>query len=303
MKFASKLSGHEFAKDPAVVKFKDKYWMYYTIIDDARNKEPNDYYLAIGIAVSKDLNNWQEIGKISPSPDHENNGIAAPAAIVIDNVIHLFYQTYGNAANDAICHATSIDGVNFNRNATNPIWNPAGDWNNGRAIDADVVIHNDKLFLYVASRDPSGTIQLLSGASAPLNSGFVRSAWIQLCDEPILKPELDWEQKCIEAPAVLHKYDKFFMFYAGAYNNCPQQIGCAVSNDGVKWERLSQEPFLPCGKAGEWNSSESGHPYIFEDHDGRTYLFYQGNNDMGKTWYLTQTEVLWENGFPKLQTV
>ena len=88
------------------------------------------------------------------------------------------------------------------------------------------------------------------------------------------------------------------MFYAGSYNNKPQQVGIAVSKDGINWERMSDEPFLANGKPGEWNSSESGHPHIFEDKDGRTYLFYQGNNDKGKTWYLSQKEVFWKKGKP-----
>ena len=42
-----------------------------------------------------------------------------------------------------------------------------------------------------------------------------------------------------------------------SYNNDPQQIGVA--------------------------SSESGHPGVFVDADGTPHLFYQGNNDGGKT--------------------
>jgi len=91
------------------------------------------------------------------------------------------------------------------------------------------------------------------------------------------------------------------MFYAGAYNNKPQQVGVAESEDGITWKRLFDKPFLANGKPGEWNSSESGHPHIFEDTDGRTYLFYQGNNDMGKTWFLTQQEVIWKKNKPLLK--
>ena len=43
------------------------------------------------------------------------------------------------------------------------------------------------------------------------------------------------------------------------------------------------------------------YPHIFTDLDGRTYLFYQGNNDNGKTWYITQEEVVWKNGKPFLK--
>lgn len=125
--------------------------------------------------------------------------------------------------------------------------------------------------------------------------------WTQATDAPILYPEYPWEGKCIEGASIAKKNGKLYMFYAGAYNNAPQQVGVAESEDGIVWKRLSEEPFLRNGKPGEWNSSESGHPHIFTDEDGRTYLFYQGNNDNGKTWYITQEEVLWKEGKPYLK--
>jgi len=99
---------------------------------------------------------------------------------------------------------------------------------------------------------------------------------------------LDWEGECIEGASIAIHNNTMYMFYAGAYNNWPQQVGVAVSNDGLTWKRLFNDPFLPNGKPGEWNESESGHPHIFTDPDGRTYLFFQGNNDKGKSWYISQ---------------
>ena len=31
------------------------------------------------------------------------------------------------------------------------------------------------------------------------------------------------------------------------------------------------------------------------DDDGQTYLFYQGNPDRGKSWYLTRVRIGWKN--------
>ncbi len=114
------------------------------------------------------------------------------------------------------------------------------------------------------------------------------------------EPELAWEKDCIEASAVVSYRDKLYMFYAGAYNNQPQQIGCAVSDNGIQWQRLSERPLLPNGRPGSWNSSESGHPGIFTDQDGRMYLFFQGNKDKGKTWHLSKMQVQWANDRPYL---
>ena len=156
----------------------------------------------------------------------------------------------------------------------------------------------DKLLLYFATRDPAMKVQMIGVAGADLKSDFSRSAWKQLSDGPILKPELPWERNCIEAPTVCRHGDALFMFYAGAYNNEPQQIGCATSQDGLHWTRLFQEPLLPNGQPGEWNSSESGHPGIFTDDDGQTSLFYQGNNDKGRTWFLSRVKIDWKDGKP-----
>jgi hypothetical protein len=58
------------------------------------------------------------------------------------------------------------------------------------------------------------------------------------------------------------------------------------------------EPLLPNGRPGEWNSSESGHPGVFEAADGRTWLFFQGNPDKGRTWFLSRVELGWKADQP-----
>jgi len=298
MMFTDTSRGFSKAKDPAVVRFNDQYFLYYSVL---KNKEIDG--LRIGVATSKDLIVWEKWGELQVSHPYEKNGFGAPGAIVLNGKVHLFYQTYGNDRNDAICHAWSDDGYHFTRNNSNPIFSPTGSWCSGRAIDADVIKHNGKLLLYYATRDPNMKVQMLGVAAAPINSDFGRNTWTQLNpDGPILKPELPWEKKCIEAAALCEHGGKLYMFYAGGYNNEPQQIGCAVSSDGVSWQRLFQEPFIPNGQTGAWNSSESGHPYAFTDDNGATYLFYQGNNDNGKSWFLTNARIGWIDDMPFLKS-
>ncbi len=288
------------AKDPHVVNFKGRYLMYYSI--PPRKDDPQSGW-NIGIAESRDLVHWEKAGEITPAPgaEYEKKGLCAPGALVRDGVVHLFYQTYGNGPKDAICHATSEDGIRFERDETNPIFRPTGDWNCGRAIDAEVYPFKGRYFLYFATRDKDFKVQMQGVAVAPGDTDFGRGDWKQACDAPILYPELDWEKDCIEGASIVEEGGKLFMFYAGAYNNAPQQIGVAESEDGIRWKRVFSEPFVPNGKPGEWNSSESGHPHLFKDNDGRTYLFYQGNNDGGKTWYITNEEVVWKDGRPALK--
>ena len=287
-------SEYSFAKDPAVIRFDGKYYLYYSKYD----AETTAY--GIGVAESDDLNHYRIVNSLKSEQTAEGKGICAPAAIVLNGVVHLFYQSYGQFPRDFICHATSADGVHFTRDPGNPVFCPTGKWNCGRAIDADVTILNDKLLMYWASRDPAMKVQLLGVCAADIHSDFSRGAWTQLDpDEPVLQPELDWEQICIEAPAALTRNGRVYLFYAGAYNCCPQQIGCAVSGDGVHFTRLfTEKPLLGPGVKGSWNECESGHPYIFED-EGRYHLFYQGSDDMGRTWRLSRCEIAFdENGIP-----
>lgn len=290
---ASRL-GRPFAKDPSVIKFGGRYLLYYSM-GPTSDERPNDGW-GVGIAESRNLRDWTKVGEFVAAEPYEGRGVAAPFALVLDGRVHLFYQSYGLGPTDSICHAVSTDGLRFERDASNPIFRPTGAWTVGRAIDAEVVRHGGRWLLYVATRDPQMKVQMLAGAVS--EGGFERQAWKMLADQPLLKPELPWEQECIEAATVMHQGETLFMFYAGAYNNKPQQVGLARSTDGVTWTRVSNEPFLRNGAPGTWNSSESGHPAVFVDEDGAAYLFYQGNDDAGRTWKLSFVRLGWRDGVP-----
>jgi len=290
--------GVPFSKDPHVIRLNERYLMYYSIPPHANKSHPVKGW-GIGIAESRDLINWEQIGEITPAGEYEKKGLCAPCALVIEDTVHLFYQTYGNGRKDAICHAKSHNGIDFVRNRTNPIFRPHGEWNSGRAIDAEVVKFKKQYLLFFATRDTSMSVQMQGVAAAPAGTHFNREDWKLVAERPIMVPELDWERKCVEGASVIKRGRHLYMFYAGGYNNQPQQVGIAKSKDGINWTRLSNEPFLANGKTGEWNSSESGHPHIFEDLDGSTYLFFQGNNNKGKTWFISNLEVAWDKKEPE----
>ncbi|RYY05883.1 MAG: glycoside hydrolase [Sphingobacteriaceae bacterium] len=259
----SSTNGISLAKDPVVVKFKGKYLMYYSRKASA---DSNNGMLGwnIGIAQSTDLFNWNKIGEIKPAAGYEQKGLCAPGAILKDGKIHLFYQTYGNGPKDAICHAISTDGINFTRDPSNPIFNPTGKWTNGRAIDAEVYFFQNKYFLYFATRDSSGKIQKQGVAVANAQTDFNKSTWKQAVDSAILKPSLPWEGDCIEGATIIKRNNKLYMFYAGNYNNAPQQIGLAVSTDGKVWKRLyCTGPQNICRSTATSTPPEKG-PYIIK---------------------------------------
>jgi predicted GH43/DUF377 family glycosyl hydrolase len=289
--------GKPFSKDPSVVRHQGRYLLYYSLMP--RQDDPLKAW-GIGIAESRDLMEWRKAGEIQPEGDLEQKGICAPGVLQLDGRLHMFYQTYGGGAKDSICHAVSEDGLKWRRDQTNPVFRASGDWNCGRVIDANVIVHKGSLLMLGATRDPGYKTQMLVAARAPMKSDYGRGSWTQAADHSVLKPELAWEKSCIEAPSMIERGGRLWCFYAGGYNNEPQQVGVAVSSDGVNWSRHSDKPFLANGQPGEWNSSESGHPGIFEDGDRRTYLFFQGNSDKGRTWSISWIEVGWNRRGPFL---
>lgn len=290
--------GKRFAKDPTVVRFKGKYWMYFSFTP--RDPQKKSYYY-IGIATSDDLTNWTHVGDVTPLPNSGHKDIAAPCAKVWDGKVHLFYQAWKEGTQNAIYYATSEDGLHFQNVFSTPIFAPKGDWTNGRAIDADFIEFKGKCYLYAATRDPAGKIQKQVVAVAEDRNNLAPDQWKQ-CDHCILEPTLPWETRCIEAASVCERDGKLFMFYGGGYNNNPQHIGLAQSDDGIHWTRVWDVPFITNGPKGQWNSSESGHPGVFIDPEtGKTWLFFQGNDDNGKSWYLSRVELEWVNGLPKVK--
>ena len=295
MLFADASSGTVFTKDPDVVRWNGMYYLYFSMRTAAPQSE-----LTIGIAQSDDLTNWKTIGEVGSDGDYEKKGRAAPCAVRLGGKIHLFYQSSGHGPRDAICHAWSEDGIHFTKDPTNPIFRPTGNWNVGRAIDAEVVERDGTVYLYWATRDPKMKQQMIGVAVADASSNFGRDAWKQACDAPILKPTLDWEQNCIEAATIVLRDGLFYMFYAGAYNHELQQIGLAVSRDVLEWHRFSDQPILPVGETGEWNAGESGHPGVFVDDDGQAYLFFQGKAGRDKNYFLSKVKIAWDGAYPYL---
>ena len=301
------MTGRPFSKDPSVIRFRGRYLLYFSL--PPNEIVPKPYGWTCGIAESQDLANWKMLRQITPMQESDKHGLAAPFAMVWNDRVYLFYQSYGNKepTDDGICLAWSDDGINFTPHSKNPIFKPHGNWTNTRAIDAEAFIFKGKLFLYGSTRDPKHVYQKTVVATAdpeglkdPENR-LGPDAWTLAFDGAILEPELPWETKCVEATTIVQRGGSLFQFYAGGYNNDPQQIGVAKSDDGIHWTRLWSVPFIPNGPSGQWNFAESGHPGVFVDDDGRTYLFFQGNPGLvnGKRlWYLSYVEIGWKDDVP-----
>ena len=99
-------TGVPFSKDPHVIWFQGKYLMYYSV-PGYTDKTGTQHGWGVAIAESANLVKWRRVSEVNtdPAATYESKGFAAPCALVVGDTVHLFYQTYGNNQNDAICHA------------------------------------------------------------------------------------------------------------------------------------------------------------------------------------------------------
>ncbi|MBP3693094.1 MAG: family 43 glycosylhydrolase [Thermoguttaceae bacterium] len=283
-----------YAKDPSVIRFQGKYWLYFSR-RPLEGYEPKRGWIT-GVAQSSDLVNWELVRYIQPLQESEWE-VTAPCVKVVGEQVVMFYQTWSPGKKHALCIAVSKDGLHFTPHPENPIFRPNAEWGLKRAIDADFIETADgRRFLYGVTREKTGKIQQVIVAEGTPGVELMEAKWTQSCTASILKPELPWETRCIEAPSVIERSGKLYMFYAGGYNNDPQQIGVAVSTDGIQWTRLWSVPFIPNGPEGQWNASETGHPGVFQDEDGQTWLFVQGNRTHGKDWFISRVKIGWRPG-------
>jgi predicted GH43/DUF377 family glycosyl hydrolase len=93
--------------------------------------------------------------------------------------------------------------------------------------------------------------------------------------------EAAWDAGLVYNPSVLYDPDtgKFQMWYLGKSKNSSlytRGIGYAVSDDGIRWERVGNGPIATSGPAGAWNEERIDGPEVIEV-DGRYILYVSGS--------------------------
>ncbi|MBO5308383.1 MAG: hypothetical protein J6C40_10295 [Lentisphaeria bacterium] len=164
------------------------------------------------------------------------------------------------------------------------------------AKDSGVVRFKDRYLVYYSMPYfPESESRRINGWGIGVAESTDLVNWNDLGELP-LPSHLVVGEGC--ASATWSHNDKIYMFYGESYNKHFRKIGCAVSSDGIHFERISNELYPE-----EWNCAESGHPYTFTDDDGREYLFFQGNNDKGKTRCFACKEIIWQGDMPIFKDV
>ena len=125
----------------------------------------------------------------------------------------------------------------------------------------------------------------LAHAEQPALPGIDFSwTWVE---SPYGKPVIDrgpdgaWDHYAVDNPYVHVEKGELYCFFEGqntAGQGWHEQIGLAISKDGLNWRKVRSNPLLGAGPAGSWDAVVAKLPAGVIKKDNTYYLFYSGRD-------------------------
>lgn len=205
--------------------------------------------------------------------------IMGASVLLLDNIYYMWYTGGGVPSfygPFSIGRATSTDGINWEKDALNPVLIPgtAGSWD-GVWVMCPCVLFNGSIYhmWYAAYGDQ---VQI-GHATSP--DGVT---WTKDPDNPVLTRGAygSWDYPRVDFPSVIYDGTTYHMWYSGGVYR-EWRIGYATSPDGSVWTKADgQNPVLDWGEPGSWDDySVSGCSVVF---DAATYKMWYGGFDVSE---------------------
>lgn len=246
-----------------------------------------------GLAVSRDLLNWEKKGVILKRGSHmawDRVGMAA-TAVLMDKDLYggnelkkwngrywLMYHSYpyagyeSGAAEVGLAWTDDEELLNWHFYGE-PVfsWRDGEMWEKGGLYKVDLVQRDGRFFMfYNAKNHPEGGWEEQIGMAESDNL----VSWTRCSDRPVVPVDPQaWDSHFASDPFVMYdpKEEQWVMFYygLGSLSACD---GVAVSRDMRTWKKFPA-PILTTGRAGELDSKYAHKPCVVY-HDGSLYHFY-----------------------------
>ncbi len=216
----------------------------------------------------------------------EKMTISAGSVVFHENY-HMWYWAgdYNINKGCQIGHATSDDGITWNRDTVNnPILEPGADgtWEETWVNEPSVLYHDTIFHMWYAGHAIENHKEVIRMGHATSHDG---EKWTKdTVNNPVLDigPDGTWDDSWIAGPSVLHDGHQFHMWYMASDGiGETTQIGHATSPDGTTWTKDPQ-PVLSYGASGEWDYPRMDFPEVIFDgcnyhmwYSGGKYLEYQ----------------------------
>jgi predicted GH43/DUF377 family glycosyl hydrolase len=282
---------NEYSQAPSALVF-DKFVRVY--FSSRPNPDEKGQYVSYTGFVDLNRFNLLEILNVSENPilelgelgTFDEFGIYPASAIKNDDKVNVYYTGHTRCEsvpfNTAIGLAISSDnGKTFSKMGSGPVLSYTPD-EPFSLSGPKIRKFNDTWYLwYIAGRKwivPDGKPELIYRIRMASSADGIN--WIKL-DKNIIEDKLG-ANEVQASPDVLFKNEKFHMFFC--YMVTPDfrknkekayRIGYAYSTDLINWIRDDSKAGIDISEQG-WDSEMIAYPHVF-DLDGKTYMFYLGN--------------------------
>ncbi len=203
----------------SIVKVGDTFYLYYTGI----RKTFSDY--GIGLATSQDLIHWNKHPAnplLTPlGSGFEKTAIQVPCVFVDGDIWHLYYLGM-DGPNGHIGHATSVDGIGWERDPANPVLSrDESSWDSLRISPQNILKHGATYYLFYNGYDGD----IYSSAIATSDDLF---HWRKYDGNPIFTVDrpVSWESRIVDHQFCMPVDDKYHIWYSAA-DDVTQSIGLA----------------------------------------------------------------------------
>ena len=218
-----------------VMKYNDKYYMYYTGQYGNNGTIENSN---IGLAISEDGYTFKRYGNnpILDYKDEENaDSVMNPYVFYDedDKIFKMYYASGETFEPDRICYAISNDGIKWEKYENNPILKKS---DNKRALDnfkvgaVDIIkVAKNSYVMYYIGYEGLYDAKIFKATS---NDGI---NWKKYSYTPIVKPAKNgWDSSAVYKPSVVfnEKRNEWFLYYNGRREN-EEYIGLSILNSNV----------------------------------------------------------------------
>jgi predicted GH43/DUF377 family glycosyl hydrolase len=264
---------------PAIAREGGRYFLFYSGGPSGPKTRGELVRYQLGLALSEDGETWAKTGRPLLPLGARDDFHCTPALlrnpegglIKPDGLWHMIYC--GNRADD-VEHATSRDGLRWEKDPLNPIFKSA--------YAPNIVQAGGELRLYYIHKP-----QPAAGKAAPweirLATGSDFHSLKPHPANPVLQVSQPWERGALFYPYVLREDDTWVMFYGAYWRDHPggkgaTAIGMATSRDGLRWIKSPANPVLTPTPGSAYDSIYTSSQSVIRDGD-ICRMYYAGRVD------------------------
>jgi uncharacterized repeat protein (TIGR01451 family) len=178
----------------------------------------------------------------------DDDDVWSPAVLKEGGTYKMWYTGDDGSSPTQIGLATSTNGMNWTKEAANPVLSPGQSWE-VEGVRAGSVIYDGGLYKMWYTGYDSGWVGRIGYATSP--DGV---AWTKHGSNPVLDVGASgsWEDDEVSGPTVIKEGGTYHMWYTG-YDGMTSRIGHATSSNGTNWTKDPANPVLDIGPPGDWD--------------------------------------------------